>query len=174
MNPPTFSGGADPIVAKNWILEIEKTLTVLYYIDDQGVLYATYKLMGDVERWWTTVRLLEEQRPVPIAMTWSRFKKVVFDRYFPATVRIAKVDEFLNLMQGHLIVQQYVANFIELSCFAPYIVPNEAKKERKFERSLRQEIYKQVAVLKEEDFSKLADGATVVEVSRQRGTGIQS
>ncbi|XP_057975393.1 uncharacterized protein LOC131162814 [Malania oleifera] len=63
------------------------------------------------------------------------------------------MEELLNLMQGHLMVQQYVAKFTELSRFAPYIVPDEAKKARKFERGLR---------------------TVVAEVSKQKGVGMQS
>ncbi|XP_057954041.1 uncharacterized protein LOC131148343 [Malania oleifera] len=100
-------------------------------------------------------------------MTWSRFEEVFFDRYFSTTTREAKVEEFFNLTQRHRTVQQYVAKFIELSRFAPYIVPNDAKKARKFERGLRQEIYEQVAVLKVQDFAELVDRAVVAEASRE-------
>ncbi|XP_057981306.1 uncharacterized protein LOC131166752 [Malania oleifera] len=151
--------------------EIEKTLTVLHCTDDQRVLCATYKFTGEAKRWWTAVKLLEEQRPVLVAMTWNQFKDVFFDRYFPATIRGVKVEEFLNLTKGHLTIQQYTTKFTELSCFAPYIIPDEAKKVRKFERGLRQEIYEQVAVLNERDFSELVGKATVAEASRQRGPG---
>ncbi|XP_057972680.1 uncharacterized protein LOC131160817 [Malania oleifera] len=66
MNPPVFSGGANPKVAKNWMQEIKKILMVLYCTDEQRVLYVTYKLTVATERWWTTVKLLEEQRPIPV------------------------------------------------------------------------------------------------------------
>ncbi|XP_057975968.1 uncharacterized protein LOC131163390 [Malania oleifera] len=164
MNPPTFLEGADPVVIENWMQEIEKVLAVLHCTNEQRVLYATYKLIGKAERWWTTTKLLKEQRPIPVAMTWSRFREVFFDRYFFATVRKAKVVEFLNLTQGNRTVQQYAVKFIELSRFAPYIVPNEAKKARMFERGLKQ-ILKQVVVLKAEDLSELVDSATVAEES---------
>ncbi|XP_057953993.1 uncharacterized protein LOC131148289 [Malania oleifera] len=137
MNPSAFSGGADPTVAENWMQEMEKILTMLHCTDEQRVLYATYKLTGEVERWWTTSRLLEKQRQVPVVMTLCRFKEIFFDRYFLTTVKEAKVAKFLKLTQGNLTVQQYAAKFVELSHFAPYIIPNEVKKARMFERSLR-------------------------------------
>ncbi|XP_057975310.1 uncharacterized protein LOC131162724 [Malania oleifera] len=136
MNPPTFSGGANLTIAENWVQEIEKILPVLHCADDQKVLYATYKFTGEAERWWTTMKLLEEQRFVLAIITWSRFKESFFDRYFSATIREAKVAKFLNLTQGNITVQQYAAKFIELSCFASYIVPDENKKARMFERGL--------------------------------------
>ncbi|XP_057972693.1 uncharacterized protein LOC131160830 [Malania oleifera] len=62
MNLPAFLGGADPVVAKNWMQEIEKILMVLNCTNEHRVLYASYKLTGEAERWWTVMRLLEEQR----------------------------------------------------------------------------------------------------------------
>ncbi|XP_057969332.1 uncharacterized protein LOC131158482 [Malania oleifera] len=172
MNPLVFSGGAYPTVAKNWMQEIEKVLMVWQCTNKQKVFYATYKLTSEDKRWWTATKLLEEQRLIPVAMTWSRFRKVFFDRYFPTTVRENKVVEFLNLTQGNLTVQQYAAKFIELSHFAPYM--DEAKKARMFERGLKQEIFRQVVVLKVWDFSELVNRATVVEESVQRDAEVQS
>ncbi|XP_057969346.1 uncharacterized protein LOC131158495 [Malania oleifera] len=105
MNPPAFSRGADPTIAENWMQEIEKVLTVLHCINEQRVLYATYKFIGEVERWWVATKLFEEQRSILVAMTWGRFKEAFFDRYFPATVREVKVVEFMNLTQGNLTIQ---------------------------------------------------------------------
>ncbi|XP_057962330.1 uncharacterized protein LOC131153899 [Malania oleifera] len=142
MNPMTFSRGADPVVAENWMQEIDKILMVLHCTDEQRVLSATYKLT-----------------------------EIFFDHYFPATVREAKVAGFLKLTQGNLMVQQYVAKFIEDSRFAPYVVPNEVKKARMFKRGLRQDIYKQVVVLKIQDFFKLVDRTAVAEESSQKDAG---
>ncbi|XP_057975250.1 uncharacterized protein LOC131162660 [Malania oleifera] len=168
MNPPTFLGGSDAAVAENWKQEIEKMLMVLHCTNEQMVLYAAYKHTGEAERWWTTTRLLEEQRQVLVAMTWCRFKEIFFVFYFPAIVRKAKVAKFLGLTKGNLTVQQYAVKFIELSCFAPYIVPDEVKKVRMLERGLRWDIYKHMVVLKLQDFSELVDRATMEEEREQK------
>ncbi|XP_057978788.1 uncharacterized protein LOC131165093 [Malania oleifera] len=149
MNPPAFSKGADPAIAEKLV--------------DKGGQKMVEGYM-----------LLEEQRRVPMAMTCSRFKEIFFDHYFPTIVRDAKVAKIIKLTQRNLTVQKYATKFIELSCFAPYVIPNEVKKVRMFERGLRQDIYKQVVVLKVYDFSKLVDRATVVEESSQRDTGTPS
>ena len=39
-------------------------------------------------------------------------------KYFPATVRHAKAQEFIELKQGAMTVIEYVARFIELARFA--------------------------------------------------------
>ncbi|XP_057953960.1 uncharacterized protein LOC131148252 [Malania oleifera] len=102
-------------------------------------------------------------------MTWSHFKEVFYDRYFPATTRDAKVEKFLNPAQGHLIVQQYAAKFMELSRFAPFMVLDESKKEKRFKRDLKHRIHEQVVVLQVQNFLVLVDKATIVEMSLQRG-----
>ncbi|XP_057953923.1 uncharacterized protein LOC131148212 [Malania oleifera] len=153
-------------MAENWIQEMKKILTVLHCTDKQRVLYAIFRLTKEGERWWSVVRLLEEWRLAPVALTWERFKEIFFDHYFPSSVRDAKMEEFLNLTQGHLTVPQYAAKFVELSCFAPFMIPDEFRKAQRFERGLRQELYEQVALLKIRDFSELVDRATIAEASR--------
>ncbi|XP_057962334.1 uncharacterized protein LOC131153903 [Malania oleifera] len=168
LKPSAFAGSVDPLVAESWVQEMEKMLAVLSCTEAQKVLFATFKLTREAERWWQAVKLLEEQRVVPTNMTWSRFRELFYDRYFPATTRVAKAEEFFHLNQGQLTVQQYAAKFMELSRFAPFMVPDEFQKARWFERGLKPRIHEQVAVLKVQNFSKLVDRATVAELSLQR------
>ncbi|XP_057969468.1 uncharacterized protein LOC131158620 [Malania oleifera] len=153
MNPPAFSRAADPTFSENWMQEIEKILTVLHCTDEQRVLYATYKMTREAKRWWMTTILLEEQRSILMSMTWARFRDIFFDIYYPAL---------------------YAAKFIELSRFYPYIVADEAKKAKMFERNLRWDGYKQVAILKIQDFLKLVDRTMVAEESKQADIGVPS
>ncbi|XP_057971771.1 uncharacterized protein LOC131160275 [Malania oleifera] len=143
MGPPSFSGGADPLMVENRVQDIEDMITVLPCIDEKRVLFVTFKLIGEAKHLWRLARLLEEQRPNLVAMTWSRFKEIFFERYLPTTVKSEKATEFLYLTQGLMIVQQYAEKFIELFRFASYLVPDEEKKEKKFEKGLRQSLFEQ-------------------------------
>ena len=58
-------------------------------------------------------------------------------KYFPATARYAKAQEFLELKQGAMTVIEYVARFIELACFADDYVATDAAKVMRFENGLR-------------------------------------
>ncbi|XP_057953890.1 uncharacterized protein LOC131148177 [Malania oleifera] len=100
MNPLKLSRRVDPAATMNWMKEIEKVLVVLQCTEEQRVLFPTYKLTREAERWWTFFKLLEQRRTTPIAMTWDQFKELFSDKYFLATVREAKVEEFWNLKQG--------------------------------------------------------------------------
>ncbi|XP_057977126.1 uncharacterized protein LOC131164127 [Malania oleifera] len=137
MRPPSFSGGVDPLMAENWVQDIEDMLIVLPCTYEQKVLFATFKLTGEAKCQWRSARLLEEQIPNSVARTWTRFREIFFKRYFAATIRSAKEAEVLHLTQGSMTVQQYVARFIELSQFTQYLVSTKERKARKFEEGLR-------------------------------------
>ncbi|XP_057969582.1 uncharacterized protein LOC131158741 [Malania oleifera] len=131
-NPLAFAGVLNPIAAEDWIQEIKELLGVLEFIKEQEVKYATYKLVGEANRWWLSAKIVEEQCPGLVAITWSRFKEVFFDKYFPVATQTAK---------------QYAAKFVELSRLAPHMIPNEPLKARMFEKGLRHGIRTQVVAL---------------------------
>ncbi|XP_057958408.1 uncharacterized protein LOC131151174 [Malania oleifera] len=106
---------------------MEKLLIVLHCIEEQKVQYATFKLVGEV----------------------------FFGRYFPVATREAKAEEFLHLTQRSMTMQEYVAKFVELSHFAPHMLPDEPLKAWMFERGLRQAIRAQVVALLTQSFFEL-------------------
>jgi hypothetical protein len=54
---------------------------------------------------------------------------------FPV-VQEAKLREVMDLTQGDMSVIEYASQFVQLSRFAPYLIPNKEKKVKKFERGL--------------------------------------
>ncbi|XP_057952448.1 uncharacterized protein LOC131146712 [Malania oleifera] len=138
-------------------------LAVLPCIDEQKVLFATFKLTGEAKPWWRSARLIEEQRPDPVPVTWSHFRNLFFERYFPATVQREKAIEFLHLTQGQMTVSQYAALFIKLSRFAPHLTMDKEKKVRKFKEGLRQNLFEQVIGFQAQTFVEVVDRATVIE-----------
>ncbi|XP_057958452.1 uncharacterized protein LOC131151217 [Malania oleifera] len=145
MRPPSFSGGANPLVAENWVQDIEDMLTVLSCTDE-------YKVLGDVE---------------PL-------QGDLFQEVLPATIRSVKAVEFLHLTQGPMTVKQYVARFIKLSRFAPYLVLDEERKVRKFEEDLRQSLFEQVIGFRAQIFAKVVDKVAVIDGGLQRSATAQS
>ncbi|XP_057965549.1 exopolygalacturonase-like [Malania oleifera] len=88
--PSSISGGDTDV-------DIEETLFVLPCTDEQKVVFAAFKLIGEAKRQWRSARLIEEQRLVPIPVTWDQFKELLFERYFPTIIRSAKAVEFVHL-----------------------------------------------------------------------------
>ncbi|MDV3145731.1 MAG: hypothetical protein Q8736_02460, partial [Sweet potato little leaf phytoplasma] len=104
-DPPKFEGGYNPDEAMRWLQEIEKILEAMQCPDTQRVIYATFMLVGDAEKWWKhRQQLLQaEQR----AITWAVFKEKFLEKYFPEDVRRKKEMEFLGLKQGTMSVGEY-------------------------------------------------------------------
>ncbi|XP_057958550.1 uncharacterized protein LOC131151318 [Malania oleifera] len=89
------------------------------------------------------------------------------DEYFPSSIKDEKIEEFTNLTQGNMIVAEYAAKFVELSRFTPFLVPNEARKAKKFEKGMRHRIYELVVGFQVQSFSEIVDKVSVLEKSIQ-------
>ncbi|GFS37303.1 hypothetical protein Acr_00g0051260 [Actinidia rufa] len=131
LRPPTFYGTPDPMAAESWLLGIERVFEVLPCTDEQKVIFATFMFEGAALIWW------QLKKPLEPLWLWPRFLEVFNEEYFPEMVRDQKIQEFLNLKQGNMIVVVYNAKFMELSRYAPHIVSTESRKARRFEAGLR-------------------------------------
>ncbi|KAL4016431.1 hypothetical protein IC575_024082 [Cucumis melo] len=88
--------------------------------------------------WWeTTERMLGGDVS---QITWQQFKESFYAKFFSASLRDAKRQEFLNLEQGDMTVEKYDAEFDMLSRFAPEMIATEAARADKFVRGLRLDI----------------------------------
>ena len=58
-------------------------------------------------------------------------------KYFPATTRHAKAQDFLELKQGTMTVMEYIAKFTKLASFVDDYVATDMAKVRKFENGLK-------------------------------------
>ncbi|KAL0553869.1 hypothetical protein IC582_007773 [Cucumis melo] len=84
--------------------------------------------------WWeTTERMLGGDVG---QITWQQFKESFYAKFFSASLRDAKQQEFLNLEQGDMTVEQYDAEFDMLSRFTPEMIATEAARADKFVREL--------------------------------------
>ncbi|KAA0065652.1 ty3-gypsy retrotransposon protein [Cucumis melo var. makuwa] len=95
----------------------------VFFLEDRGTAWwetAERMLGGDVSK-----------------ITWEQFKENFYAKFFSANVKHAKLQEFLNLEQGDMTVEQYDAEFDMLSRFAPDVVRDEAARTEKFVRGLR-------------------------------------
>lgn len=101
------------------------------------MVYTTYKLSGEAKRWWQAKKvLLVIELGSEQAITCAILKEE-FNRHFsPQVVQQDKAREFIDLVQEGMTVTEYAAKFIELSKFSIYLIPNEEKKGKNFERSM--------------------------------------
>ncbi|KAA0040368.1 ty3-gypsy retrotransposon protein [Cucumis melo var. makuwa] len=123
-NPKTFDGSMDnPTKAQMWLTSIEKIFRYMKCPDDQKG--------GDVSK-----------------ITWEQFKESFYAQFFSANVKYAKQQEFLNLEQGDMTVEQYDAEFDMLSRFASDVVKDKDARTKKFVRGLRLDLQDIVQALR--------------------------
>ncbi|KAA0040470.1 pol protein [Cucumis melo var. makuwa] len=138
-NPTTFDGSLeDPTRAQLWLSSLETICRYMKCPEDQKVQCAVFMLTDRGTVWWeTTERMLGGDVS---QITWQQFKESFYAKFFSASLRDAKRQEFLNLEQGDMTVEQYDAEFDMLSRFAPEMIATEAAKADKFVRGLRLDI----------------------------------
>ena len=84
-------------------------------------------------------------------------------KYFPDTVRHAKVQEFLELKQGTIIVMDYVARFTELAHFTDDYVAMDMTKVKRFENGLKLSIRGRIVGLRLPDMDFMVGTALTIE-----------
>ena len=114
--------------------EDQKVQCAVFFVEDRGTAW-----------WETTERMLGGDVS---KITWDQFKESFYAKFFSANVKHAKPQEFLNLEQGDMAVEQYDAEFDMLSRFAPDVVRNEAARTEKFIRGLRLDLQSIVRALR--------------------------
>ncbi|XP_049381296.1 uncharacterized protein LOC125845822 [Solanum stenotomum] len=83
---------------------------------------ASYQLKDVAQVWFTQWKA---NRPVEAGhIAWEEFKRAFLSKYFPCEKREVKVEEFINLRQGTMSVEEYSLKFTLLSKYAPSLVSN--------------------------------------------------
>ncbi|KAL0553580.1 hypothetical protein IC582_007480 [Cucumis melo] len=121
-----------------WLSSLETIFRYMKCPEDQKVQCAVFMLIDRGTAWWeTTERMLGGDVS---QITWQQFKESFYAKFFSTSLRDAKRQEFLNLEQGDMTVEQYDAEFDMLSRFAPEMIATEAARADKFVRGLRLDI----------------------------------
>ena len=84
-------------------------------------------------------------------------------KYFSASARHAKAQEFLELKQGAMTVMEYVARFTELAHFADDYVAIDLVKVRRFENGQRLSIRGRIVGLLLQDMDSMVGTAMTIE-----------
>ena len=96
-------------------------------------------------------------------MTWVEFHKLYMGKYFLATTRHAKAQEFLELKQGTMTVMEYMAKIIELARFTDDYVAKDMTKVREFENGLKLSIWGKIVGFLLQDISSMVRTAMAIE-----------
>ncbi|KAL8118663.1 hypothetical protein AgCh_016254 [Apium graveolens] len=101
VNPLEFKGSLDPIEARVWLKEIEKSF---------ALVKETVKTLKGMD-----------------VIDWDRFKELFLEKYFPQFVQDQMELKFLELKQGNMSVADYGSKFEELFRFVPSYVDIDRK-----------------------------------------------
>ena len=107
-------------------------------------------------------------------MTWAEFHELFIGKYFPATARHAKAQEFLELRQGTMIVMEYVARFTELAHFSDDYVATDMAKVRRFENGLELSIRGKIVRLRPQDMDSMVGIALTIKKEIEDTRGIRA
>ncbi|KAF3774868.1 hypothetical protein EJ110_NYTH52115 [Nymphaea thermarum] len=125
MQPPVFTGYGSPNTIEEWIEEVERIFELLKMPEGVKVNYGTYLLKGDAKWWWQQ------------SISWKQFRDSFFSAYFSTHARNKKMQEFLELQQNNLSLEEYVTKYRHLEVYYPHLYTTDEAKANKFVHGLR-------------------------------------
>ncbi|XP_026396729.1 uncharacterized protein LOC113291409 [Papaver somniferum] len=141
LKPPVFEGSTDPLVVDKWKEDIDKIFMAMRCTQVQRQQLVVFQLYGEARKWWNNASIGLNLD----TLTYIQFCERLDTRYFPATVRDKKIIEFAEVAQNRgELVDDYPDRYIRLSRFAMFMIPDEEKSSRKFERGLGDHIRSKV------------------------------
>jgi len=129
--PSKYFGVVDPKIMLEWVDEMEDLFTVHQVPEARKVEIATFYLRGEANKWWKLVKR---------ACSWEEFKVSLNARFYPDSLMKMKTQEFLDLKQGTMSVQEYTDKFTDLVPYAKAIVPTEIARTQRYEGGFSREL----------------------------------
>ena len=158
------------MAAEHWFRKIKRILRVMEITSDAvRIRLAALQLEGEFQVWWDWIKTSRDLE----AMTWAEFHGLFMSKYFPATARHAKAQEFLELRQGTMTVMEYVDRFTELARFNDDYVATDMAKVRRFENGLKLSIRGKIMGLCLQDMDSMVGTALFIEREMEDAWGIQ-
>ncbi|XP_073304138.1 uncharacterized protein [Primulina huaijiensis] len=162
-NPPEFIGGADPLVALEWVKSLEAIFDYLKFMDQDKVSCAVFMLVKAARIWWEATKVTVNVHE----LKWDEFKELFYAKFFSREVKAKKVKEFLELMQDALSVTEYTLKFEKGCVFVPFIAENDKDKGEHFFRGLKPKIRRDVHMSKVVTYQDIVERALLAEHDEQ-------
>ena len=131
--PPTFAGSSNPLEADDWLRVIERKLEPFECQDRDKVLLAAHQLTRTALAWWENFCAAAVDAST---ITWDEFVKEFRRYHIPTAIMKRKADEFRELQQETMSVEEYTYQFMELALYAPEEVDKDEKKHDMFKKGL--------------------------------------
>ena len=122
INSPIFFGskvGEDP---QEFHDGVYKVLSVIGVTSRKKAELVSYQLIDVSQIWYTQWKDNRPEESGPIE--WEEFKEAFLGKYFHREKMEVKVEEFINIKQGNMSVEEYSLKFSTLSRYAPSLLCN--------------------------------------------------
>ena len=103
--------------------------------EEDKVKVVKIQLLDVPHTWWQA----EEER-LGEAVSWKVFSESFMEKFFPWTAQADMEQQFINLKQGGMSIDEYTVEFTRFSRFALYMVAKDGNRDRRFEQGLNGEI----------------------------------
>ncbi|XP_077223352.1 uncharacterized protein LOC143856956 [Tasmannia lanceolata] len=167
LSPKVFKESTTADDAESWLENAEKAFEVMNCNKNEvRVKYATYMLEGRALHWWKGIQRKYEHHQGPF--TWAMFRTEFLARFFSRSTLYRMQQEFTQLVQGDMTVDDYEAEFDRLARFVPSLVPDDEAKRNKFEFGLAMYLKKEIAgSTTPESYEDLVERAKKLEAVHQ-------
>ena len=103
--------------------------------DQEKRRMATFQLTYTAGNWWESDKATLGEEAIR-GMKWMTFKVKFLDKYFHITERNDKRKEFLELIQGNMMVREYTTKFKRLCHFTNNVINTSEAKNQKYHQGL--------------------------------------
>jgi hypothetical protein len=161
--PLMFSHSIEPMDVDDWLKTNEKKLQVVQCSNWERVLFAAHQLVGPATDWWDAYIEAHEE---PETINWQEFRNNFRTHHLSFGMMKLNKNEFEDLKQGSMYVNEYVTQFTQLSHYALDNMDTEEKKQDWFLNRLNDGL---AYALKAHDFinfQDMVDKAVVLENRR--------
>ncbi|XP_073133784.1 uncharacterized protein [Henckelia pumila] len=159
LGPQEFRGGADPLVAEEWVQSVETIFDYMQLTDANRVRCAIFMFRDDARVWWQGARSAVDMT----TLTWNGFKDVFYGKYFTISTRTRLAREFLELRQGSMSIAEYVKKFERGRYFVPMISGNALEELKHFTKGLNATIRRDVRLSGAQTYRAAVDEAMLSE-----------
>ena len=149
----TFSGTGTVIEALAWLKTCEKILEGLRLGDEDKAIMGAWLMQEQAELWWESLTAGNREA----GRTWDGFKELFKEKYVPEQALERMHDDFANLQQGDLSVQDYLNKFTLLSPYAPELVATAKSKNKRFILGLRRQYHDRAMAHVKLEFNELVE-----------------
>ncbi|XP_051217126.1 uncharacterized protein [Lolium perenne] len=171
-DPPNFTSASEPLVADDWLRDMEFKFQHMRIPNGSKVLFATYQFRGPALAWWQSQLAMQ---PAGQEMSWADFCTLFRCAYVPeSTIGLMK-QKFRALKQERRSVDEYLGEFEHLSRYAPRDVEDEKEKIQAFLNGLCEDLHEKLVTHDFPDFRTLVDKARLAkrasissEIARKR------